>query len=75
MTAPDRCPTCGQELPERVFTEAEAGINLTGVRHIRSEAGIALPEYYAWRSRSGCYFCFYQRGRGRPAVGPAVPVG
>jgi hypothetical protein len=20
-----------------------------------------LPDYYAWRSRSGCYFCFYQQ--------------
>ena len=22
-----------------------------------------LPRYYAWRSRSGCYFCFFQRKR------------
>ncbi len=22
---------------------------------------IGIPEYYKWRSRSGCYFCFYQR--------------
>ena len=20
-----------------------------------------MPEYYKWRSRSGCYFCFYKR--------------
>ncbi len=20
-----------------------------------------MPKYYEWRSRSGCYFCFYQR--------------
>jgi hypothetical protein len=20
-----------------------------------------LPEYYEWRSRSGCYFCFFQQ--------------
>ena len=20
-----------------------------------------MPEYYKWRTRSGCYFCFYQR--------------
>jgi hypothetical protein len=23
--------------------------------------GLGLPEYYKWRSRSGCYFCFFQR--------------
>ena len=22
---------------------------------------IGLPDYYEWRTRSGCYFCFYQR--------------
>lgn len=22
-----------------------------------------IPKYYAWRSRSGCYFCFFQRKR------------
>jgi len=25
------------------------------------EAGLGLPKYYSWRSRSGCYFCFFQR--------------
>ena len=25
------------------------------------ERSIGIPEYYKWRSRSGCYFCFYQR--------------
>lgn len=25
------------------------------------EAHLDLPEYYRWRSRSGCYFCFFQR--------------
>src|SRR6266699_1570794 len=25
------------------------------------DAGIGLPDYYQWRTRSGCYFCFYQR--------------
>ncbi|MCU1315276.1 MAG: Phosphoadenosine phosphosulfate reductase family protein [Candidatus Acidoferrum typicum] len=24
---------------------------------------IGLPKYYEWRSRSGCYFCFYQQRR------------
>ena len=25
------------------------------------EDSIGIPEYYEWRSRSGCYFCFFQR--------------
>lgn len=25
------------------------------------EESIGIPEYYDWRSRSGCYFCFFQR--------------
>ena len=25
------------------------------------EESIGIPEYYKWRSRSGCYFCFFQR--------------
>ena len=28
---------------------------------ILADAGIGLPAYYEWRTRSGCYFCFYQR--------------
>ena len=28
---------------------------------ILEDAGIGLPSYYEWRTRSGCYFCFYQR--------------
>jgi hypothetical protein len=25
------------------------------------EESVGIPEYYRWRSRSGCYFCFFQR--------------
>jgi len=25
------------------------------------EDTVGIPEYYRWRSRSGCYFCFFQR--------------
>ena len=25
------------------------------------EDSVGIPEYYKWRSRSGCYFCFFQR--------------
>lgn len=28
---------------------------------ILEESGIGLPKYYRWRSRSGCFFCFFQR--------------
>ena len=27
---------------------------------ILDDVGIGLPDYYKWRKRSGCYFCFYQ---------------
>ena len=25
------------------------------------EDSVGIPDYYKWRSRSGCYFCFFQR--------------
>lgn len=28
---------------------------------ILADAGVGLPTYYEWRTRSGCYFCFFQR--------------
>ncbi len=39
----------------------EDGITETDVYRILEESGLGLPEYYNWRTRSGCYFCFYQR--------------
>jgi hypothetical protein len=27
------------------------------------KSGLGLPDYYRWRSRSGCYFCFFQQHR------------
>lgn len=44
-----------------VFPFMEDGIDLQGVYKILEEAGLGLPKYYEWRSRSGCFFCFYQR--------------
>lgn len=44
-----------------VFPFIEDGITHDGVLRILEEAGIGLPKYYEWRTRSGCYFCFYQR--------------
>ena len=39
----------------------EDGIDHDDVLRILDDAGIGLPTYYSWRTRSGCYFCFYQR--------------
>ncbi|MCY4482208.1 MAG: phosphoadenosine phosphosulfate reductase family protein [Spirochaetaceae bacterium] len=36
-------------------------LDLAAVSEILESSGIGLPEYYRWRSRSGCYFCFYQQ--------------
>lgn len=44
-----------------VFPFREDGIDKDGVMRILDEAGIGLPGYYEWRTRSGCYFCFFQR--------------
>ena len=46
---------------ESVFPFIEDGIDHAGVMQILEDAGIGLPAYYEWRTRSGCYFCFYQR--------------
>ena len=39
----------------------ENGITKADVFRILEDAGIGLPSYYEWRTRSGCYFCFFQR--------------
>ena len=39
----------------------ENGITIDGVHRILEESGVGLPSYYDWRTRSGCYFCFFQR--------------
>ena len=39
----------------------DAGIDKAGVMEILDGSGLGLPKYYAWRSRSGCTFCFYQQ--------------
>lgn len=46
---------------EPVFPFKEAGITKQDVFDILENSGVGLPEYYEWRSRSGCYFCFFQR--------------
>lgn len=44
-----------------VYPFKDDGITLQDVKEILEEEGIGLPDYYQWRSRSGCYFCFYQQ--------------
>jgi|ERR1700674_4071405 len=44
-----------------VFPFKEAGLGLADIQRILADSGIGIPEYYKWRSRSGCYFCFFQR--------------
>lgn len=39
----------------------EDGLTKADINRILEESGLGLPEYYKWRSRSGCYFCFYQQ--------------
>lgn len=46
---------------ETRFPFIEDGVDHDGVMRILEDAGIGLPAYYEWRTRSGCYFCFFQR--------------
>ena len=46
-----------------VFPFKEDGIDKAAVMRILDESGVGLPSYYEWRSRSGCYFCFFQQRR------------
>ena len=39
----------------------EAGIDKAGVLEVLDSAGLGLPAYYSWRTRSGCTFCFFQQ--------------
>jgi hypothetical protein len=49
-------PNMGVRLPFR-----EAGVDKAGVLELLDASGLGLPEYYRWRSRSGCTFCFFQQ--------------
>jgi 3'-phosphoadenosine 5'-phosphosulfate sulfotransferase (PAPS reductase)/FAD synthetase len=44
-----------------VYPLKEAGITEKDVYDLLNKSGLGLPKYYEWRSRSGCYFCFFQR--------------
>ena len=44
-----------------IFPFKEDGLNKEDILGILEDAGVGLPEYYKWRTRSGCFFCFFQR--------------
>ncbi|MGI9374201.1 MAG: phosphoadenosine phosphosulfate reductase family protein [Hyphomicrobiales bacterium] len=39
----------------------DGGVDKAGVLDILDSAGLGLPKYYSWRTRSGCTFCFFQQ--------------
>jgi len=39
----------------------DSGIDKAGVIEILEGSGLGLPDYYDWRTRSGCTFCFFQQ--------------
>ncbi|MBD2028302.1 phosphoadenosine phosphosulfate reductase family protein [Leptolyngbya sp. FACHB-711] len=43
------------------FPFKEHGLVKADIIRLLEESGIGMPDYYRWRSRSGCYFCFFQR--------------
>jgi len=44
-----------------VYPLKDIGFGIDDVRDVLLGSGLGLPPYYEWRSRSGCYFCFYQQ--------------
>ncbi|WP_315787383.1 phosphoadenosine phosphosulfate reductase family protein [Fischerella sp. JS2] len=44
-----------------VFPFKERGLVKADIIRLLEDSGIGLPDYYRWRSRSGCFFCFFQR--------------
>jgi 3'-phosphoadenosine 5'-phosphosulfate sulfotransferase (PAPS reductase)/FAD synthetase len=44
-----------------VFPFKDKGLVKSDIIQLLEDSGIGMPDYYRWRSRSGCFFCFYQR--------------
>ncbi len=44
-----------------VFPFKEKELVKADIIRLLEDSGIGLPDYYRWRSRSGCFFCFFQR--------------
>ena len=49
-----------KETIKAVFPFMEDGLVRSDIFQILDDS-VGIPEYYKWRSRSGCYFCFFQR--------------
>ena len=43
------------DLPLEEMVSTERAVDLLNA------SGLGVPDYYKWRSRSGCTFCFFQR--------------
>ncbi len=43
------------------FPFKEEGLVKADIIRLLEDSGIGLPSYYKWRTRSGCFFCFFQR--------------
>jgi hypothetical protein len=44
-----------------IYPFKEEGITKADVYRILESSGLGIPSYYRWRSRSGCFFCFFQQ--------------
>lgn len=44
-----------------IYPFRERGMVKADIIQLLEDQGLGLPEYYQWRSRSGCFFCFFQR--------------
>jgi 3'-phosphoadenosine 5'-phosphosulfate sulfotransferase (PAPS reductase)/FAD synthetase len=44
-----------------IYPFREAGLDKADIFQILENSGVGIPAYYEWRTRSGCYFCFFQR--------------
>ena len=49
-----------KETIQAVFPFIEDGLVRDDIFQMLEDT-VGIPEYYEWRSRSGCYFCFFQR--------------
>lgn len=49
-----------KETIKAVFPFIDDGLVRDDIFQILEDT-VGIPEYYKWRSRSGCYFCFFQR--------------
>jgi 3'-phosphoadenosine 5'-phosphosulfate sulfotransferase (PAPS reductase)/FAD synthetase len=46
-----------------VYPFVKEGMTIADIHSILERSGIGFPAYYSWRSRSGCFFCFFQQKR------------